>query len=78
MLNNYLGVGVDAKVALDFHTMRETHPEWFVSQVGNKMWYTGLGCGDIVAPMCANLREYVTLECDGQGLLSITKVPWSL
>lgn len=41
--NNYLGIGIDAKVALDFHSMREAHPRWFMSQVGNKVWYGTLG-----------------------------------
>ena len=26
-MNNYIGVGVDAKVALEFHGMRDSHPE---------------------------------------------------
>ena len=45
---NYVGLGVDAKVALDFHQARERlHPRWFRSQAGNKLWYTGLGATDI-------------------------------
>ena len=32
-MNNYLGIGVDAKVALDFHRLRQQFPAWFRSQV---------------------------------------------
>jgi hypothetical protein len=47
-MNNYLGIGVDAKVALDFHRLREQFPAWFRSQMGNKAWYTGVGAKDIL------------------------------
>ena len=47
-MNNYLGIGVDAKAALDFHFLRTAYPNWFRSQVGNKLWYTGLGAREIV------------------------------
>ena len=32
-MNNYLGIGVDAKAALDFHHIREQYPSWFRGQV---------------------------------------------
>lgn len=35
-MNNYLGLGVDAKVALEFHWLRQQYPHWFRSQMGNK------------------------------------------
>ena len=38
IMNNYMGIGIDAKVALDFHSMREEYPAWFQSQMGNKLW----------------------------------------
>lgn len=47
-MNNYLGIGVDAKAALDFHALRNSYPSWFCSQVGNKLWYTGFGAKDIL------------------------------
>jgi diacylglycerol kinase (ATP) len=27
VMNNYFGIGLDAKVCLDFHNKREEHPE---------------------------------------------------
>ena len=47
-MNNYLGIGVDARAALDFHTLRESYPSWFCSQMGNKLWYTTVGAKDIL------------------------------
>ncbi|KDD71640.1 hypothetical protein H632_c4643p0, partial [Helicosporidium sp. ATCC 50920] len=38
-MTNYLGVGTDAMVALDFHRLRESFPGWFRSQWGNKIVY---------------------------------------
>lgn len=37
VMNNYMGIGVDAKVSLEFHTFREHFPDWFRSQIGNKV-----------------------------------------
>jgi diacylglycerol kinase (ATP) len=37
-MNNYLGVGVDAQIAHEFHHMREQYPHWFQSQITNKLW----------------------------------------
>ena len=36
-MNNYLGVGCDAGVALDFHRQRESRPELFQSRFINKV-----------------------------------------
>lgn len=64
-MSNYLGIGVDAKVALEFHEMRETYPQWFQSQFGNKLVYTGMGALDIVSGDELNLHRKVIIECDG-------------
>ncbi len=47
-MNNYMGIGVDAKVSLEFHRLREQFPHWFRSQMGNKVWYTTVGAKDIL------------------------------
>ena len=64
-MSNYLGIGVDAKVALEFHDMRETYPQWFQSQFGNKLVYTGVGALDIVSGGQLNLPDKISIECDG-------------
>ena len=38
VLNNYIGIGIDAKVAVEFHQIRDSYPSFFQSQFGNKMW----------------------------------------
>jgi diacylglycerol kinase (ATP) len=38
-LNNYLSIGADSKIALDFHRARDKNPEHFTSQNLNKVEY---------------------------------------
>ncbi|KAK9817740.1 hypothetical protein WJX72_001471 [[Myrmecia] bisecta] len=63
-LNNYLGIGIDAKVALEFHQVREQYPGWFQSQMGNKLWYTTLGAKYLGDPR--DLPAKLQVECDGE------------
>eukprot|EP00252_Welwitschia_mirabilis_P021470 TRINITY_DN5518_c0_g2_i1.p1 TRINITY_DN5518_c0_g2~~TRINITY_DN5518_c0_g2_i1.p1 ORF type:complete len:738 (-),score=168.41 TRINITY_DN5518_c0_g2_i1:251-2464(-) len=64
-MNNYLGVGCDAKVALDIHTLREENPEKFYNQFLNKMLYAKEGAKDIVDRACQDLPWQIRLEVDG-------------
>jgi diacylglycerol kinase (ATP) len=43
VMNNYFGIGIDAKISLDFHMKREEHPEKCRSRAKNYMWYGVLG-----------------------------------
>lgn len=43
VMNSYFGIGIDAKITLDFHTKREEHPEKCRSRARNYMWYGVLG-----------------------------------
>lgn len=52
----------DAKVALDVHHVRESYPHWFLSQMGNKLWYTGLGAGETLSHSCSNLASHVIVS----------------
>ncbi|KAL0025763.1 hypothetical protein WJX77_009943 [Trebouxia sp. C0004] len=67
-MNNYLGIGVDAKAALDFHSLRTAYPNWFRSQVGNKLWYTGLGAREIVQHSVKQISKRLQVICDGEPL----------
>ncbi|VVD02433.1 unnamed protein product [Leptidea sinapis] len=53
VMNNYFGIGIDAKITLDFHNKREEHPEKCRSRARNYMWHLG---------------QRVQLECDGQRI----------
>ncbi|XP_033117862.1 diacylglycerol kinase delta-like isoform X3 [Anneissia japonica] len=65
VMNNYFGIGLDAKIALDFHTRREEHPEKCKSRTKNMMWYGMLGGKELLHRTYRNLEQKVQLECDG-------------
>lgn len=43
VVNNYLGIGLDAVIAHKFHLLRAHYPHLFTSQLFNKAWYARLG-----------------------------------
>ncbi|XP_063967323.1 diacylglycerol kinase delta-like isoform X4 [Lytechinus pictus] len=67
VMNNYFGIGLDAKITLDFHNKREEHPEK-CSRTKNMMWYGMLGTKELVHRTYRNLEQKVQLECDGQRI----------
>uniref|UniRef100_M4BQ15 Diacylglycerol kinase n=1 Tax=Hyaloperonospora arabidopsidis (strain Emoy2) TaxID=559515 RepID=M4BQ15_HYAAE len=68
VLNNYMGVGVDAQVALEFHEQRERSPELFMSQFVNRLWYSQFGAKNFLVRTCAGLSDKVVLVCDGKRI----------
>ncbi|CAI9736844.1 diacylglycerol kinase delta-like isoform X2 [Octopus vulgaris] len=68
VMNNYFGIGLDAKISLDFHLKREEHPEKCRSRTKNFMWYSVLGGKEILQRTFKNLDQRVQLECDGQRI----------
>lgn len=68
VMNNYFGIGIDAKITLDFHNKREEHPEKCRSRAKNYMWYGVLGSKQWLQKTYRNLEQRVQLECDGQRI----------
>ncbi|KAL6847326.1 hypothetical protein ACP4OV_023179 [Aristida adscensionis] len=64
-MNNYFGVGCDAKVALDIHNLREENPERFYSQFMNKVLYAREGAKNIMDNSFDYFPWDVKLEIDG-------------
>ncbi|XP_060578778.1 diacylglycerol kinase delta-like isoform X3 [Ruditapes philippinarum] len=68
VMNNYLGIGLDAKITLDFQNKRDEHPEKCRSRTKNLMWYGVLGGKEILQKTYKNFDQRVQLECDGQRI----------
>ncbi|CAF2118909.1 unnamed protein product [Brassica napus] len=64
-MNNYIGVGCDAKVALDIHNLREDNPERFYSQFMNKVLYAREGARSIMDRTFEDFPWQVRVEVDG-------------
>ncbi|GJZ34037.1 diacylglycerol kinase 1 [Tanacetum coccineum] len=64
-MNNYLGVGCDAKVALDIHNLREENPEKFYNQFMNKMLYAREGARSMMDRTLADYPWQVRVIVDG-------------
>ncbi|KAL4566481.1 hypothetical protein LXL04_030596 [Taraxacum kok-saghyz] len=64
-MNNYLGVGCDAKVALEIHNLREENPEKFYNQFMNKVLYAREGARTIMDRTFQDYPWQVKVEVDG-------------
>lgn len=64
-MNNYLGVGCDAKVALEIHNLREENPEKFYNQFMNKVLYAREGAKSIMDRTFADFPWQVRVQVDG-------------
>lgn len=70
VMNNYLGIGVDAQIALNFHTAREEKPHLFTSRFFNKyFWYFSSGTKEILMHRFSDFSTQVALECDGKRVV---------
>lgn len=67
VMNNYFSIGVDAKIALDFHRKREANPAQFKSRGMNKVIYFGLGTSAIFEGG-KNLTQILQIELDGNPI----------
>ncbi|XP_077421451.1 diacylglycerol kinase delta isoform X2 [Vanacampus margaritifer] len=68
VMNNYFGIGLDAKISLDFNNKRDEHPEKCRSRTKNMMWYGVLGTKELLHRTYKNLEQRVLLECDGRAI----------
>jgi len=66
-MNNYMSVGVDASVALQFHLERERNPKKFQSRAGNKSWYGWFGFKETMSASTP-LNQAVEVLLDGKPL----------
>ena len=48
VMNNYFGIGIDAKISLDFHNKREEKPEKSRSRAKKYFTYGVLGSRELV------------------------------
>ncbi|XP_075752658.1 diacylglycerol kinase kappa isoform X2 [Pelodiscus sinensis] len=64
VMNNYFGIGLDAKISLEFNNKRDEHPKK-CSRTKNMMWYGVLGTKELLQRTYKNLEQRVQLECDG-------------
>ena len=66
-MNNYWSIGVDAKVALDFHQKREDNPAFFKSRTINKGWYGIYGMKEMYGH--DPVRRVLRLFLDGEEVV---------
>ncbi|CAJ0931282.1 unnamed protein product [Ranitomeya imitator] len=62
VMNNYFGIGLDAKISLDFNNKRDEHPKKCRSRTKNMMWYGVLGTKELLQRTYKNLEQRVLLE----------------
>ncbi|XP_077466029.1 diacylglycerol kinase theta [Stigmatopora argus] len=65
-MNNYLGVGIDAELSLDFHQARLDHPNKFSSRFHNKGVYVKVGLQKISATR--SLHRELQLRVDDRDV----------
>nr|XP_023653382.1 diacylglycerol kinase delta-like isoform X3 [Paramormyrops kingsleyae] len=68
VMNNYFGIGLDAKISLEFNNKRDEHPKKCSSRTKNMMWYGVLGTKELLQKTYKNLEQRVLLECDGVSM----------
>eukprot|EP00794_Sanderia_malayensis_P012297 gene12297-13565_t len=68
IMNNYIGIGLDAVLALDFHLAREEQPDKFNSRLRNKGVYFKSGLKNMGKSSNLNLQDKIDLEVDGKRI----------
>ncbi|XP_025407270.1 diacylglycerol kinase epsilon-like isoform X2 [Sipha flava] len=65
---NYLGIGLDAQITLDFHRTRKSPLYLFNSTLFNKMIYVGCGTQQFLEHQCQGLPDMIELYMDGRKI----------
>ncbi|RLU26489.1 hypothetical protein DMN91_000285 [Ooceraea biroi] len=63
---NYISVGVDARVTLNFHRIRESPFYLFSHRIFNKLLYLGYGTQQVVERECKDLDKSLEVYLDGK------------
>lgn len=66
IMSNYIGIGIDAYIALQFHEKREAKPELFTSRARNKVHYAQIGAAASLSHPCKNLGKHLTMVGDDE------------
>lgn len=67
-INNYFGLGLDAKITYEFHTRREENPSQFKNRTRSKLIYGYLGGREFFTNTQRYLERKIILECDGKPI----------
>eukprot|EP00731_Ephydatia_muelleri_P030202 Em0021g725a len=68
-INNYLGVGLDAKIAYEFNNTRDKSPAVYSSRTKNMMLYGLLGGKEFLFNTQRYLERRLSLMCDGKPIV---------
>ncbi|KAF6028330.1 DGKQ [Bugula neritina] len=84
VMNNYMGVGIDAELSLSFHNARQKNPDKFNSRIHNKGVYFKVSLKKMTNRENRLLNNIVILEVDGrvvdlpplEGLIVLNILSW--
>lgn len=65
---NYLGIGLDAQITLDFHRTRKSPLYLFNSTLFNKLIYVGCGTQQFLEHQCKGLPDMIELYMDNEKI----------
>lgn len=68
-MNNYFGIGLDAKIAYEFNNTRDKSPAAYSSRTRNMMLYGLLGGKEFILNTQRYLERRLNLTCDGRQIV---------